>query len=327
MERLSLVLATALALAACGDDNPPVKPDGGTKYDGIVTQKDGIPTGENVPLPDGPGKPDGPGVPSALQAVVNTIALPKNASEYACDIDGSGKKNAIGGVMAVINTLNLGGESPQAYLDGMLTNGGFLLLMDIQGKSIDTEPAAKLQAFLGADLDTPPNAKDNFSGSEELGVQVGSPTDLVLNAAITAKHIKTQPGSLVAPIPFGTSTTTVSLSKTVVEADLSSTPISAMTKGTICGAIPQTDIDTKLIPQIASDVDATYKSSTTPQATKDAIKILDTNGDGTISAQDLKDNLLLKLLLQADVDTNGDKTNDAMSIAIGFTGVACTIKK
>jgi hypothetical protein len=326
MQRLSFVLAALLATGACGD-NAPVSPDGKTKYDGIVTKKDGQPAGENPVTTDGGPKPDKPpALPSALQAVVNAMTLPKNNSEYACNIDGSGKKNALGGIMFLINTFNLGSMSPQAALDSQLSSGSLILLMDVQAKAIDNDPSMKLQAFMGSDSDGQPS--DNFSGSEELNIAIDSPKDLIMPGAIVASHLKTQPGNLLAPVPFGTTTTTLSLTKTVVEADLSSTPLSAMTKGTICGAIPQTDIDNKLLPIIANDVDATYKSPNTPQGTKDMMKILDTNGDGTITAKDLKENIALQAAgLKADVDTDGDKTPDAMSMGLAFTAVGAKIKK
>jgi len=330
MKRLNLVRATALAFTACSDDSTPPSPDGGTKYDGIVTQKEGSPGGENVPLPDGTVKPDGPTVASAMQAVVNKMTMPKSESEYAYDYEGKGtKKNALGKINGVLIALpGMQGFDFQSNIDGMLDQGDFLLMFDVQAKSITDDPAMKLQALQGMDLDSPPNANDNFSGSEELGVLPGSPQDLILDGKITASKIAVGPGSLVIPIPAGTTPTSVSVKQTRIEATLGSTPVSAMTSGVINGVIPWTEVDQKLIPQIADGVDATYKASTTPQATKDMLKVsFDANQDGTITAQEIRDNLLLKLVLAPDVDTNNDGTADAMSIGLGFTAVACTIKK
>ncbi len=329
MERLSLILAATLALAGCGDSGNPVKPDGSTKYDGIITQKDGIPPGENVVKPDGTVKPDGPGVASALQAVVNTMTMPKSEKDYAYDFEGKGtKKNALGKINGVLLALpGMQGFDFQSNLDNMVKAGEFLMLFDVQAKSISDDAAMKLQAFQGQDLDTPPNAADNFSGTEQFGV-TGSPMDLILDGKIAASKLSVGPGSLVIPIPASATPTAVKVEKTRIEATLSSTPMSAMTAGVINGVIPWTEVDQKIIPQIAEGVDATYKASTTPQATKDMLKTtFDANKDGTITADEIRNNLVLKLVLAPDVDTNNDGTLDALSVGLGFTGVTCTIKK
>jgi hypothetical protein len=213
----------------------------------------------------------------------------------------------------------------------MLSTGEFIMLLDVQAKSATDDPAMKLQAFQGDDTDTPPNANDNFSGNEELRVLPGSPQDLILAGKITASKLAVGPGSLVFPIPAGATPTAVSVKQTRIEATLGTTPQSAMQNGVITGVIPWSEVDGKLIPTIAEGVDATYKSSTTPQATKDIIKTLfDTNGDSAISADEIRKSPLLGLLLAPDVDTNADgkiDAQDSMSIGIGFTGVTCTIKK
>jgi hypothetical protein len=110
-------------------------------------------------------------------------------------------------------------------------------------------------------------------------------------------------------------------------ADLSATPLSAMTNGRLYGAIDWNDIDQKIIPAMAIEVDATYKSSSTPASVRDLIRnMFDLNHDGSITPDELRKNGLLSLMLAADVDTDGDKTPDAMSAGMGFTAVKCTIK-
>jgi hypothetical protein len=253
MRTLSVVFL-AVALIACGDNNP-VKSDGPVvKHDGPVVNPDGPIVNPDGPITktDGPiTKTDGPVVTSALQAVVNKVTLPAGPNDYTYDYDGTGKKNGLGGINGALKALNLQGFDFQSNIDYMLTEGMFLMLLDVQAKALTADAAMKLQAYQGDDLDSPPNPKDNFSGIEELGVKVGSPQNLILNGAIAASKMSVGPGTIVFPLPIGATPTTVSLVMARIEADLSSTPLSAMTNGKIYGAIPWTDIDTKLIPEMA----------------------------------------------------------------------------
>jgi len=328
MRILSAVLATVL-LCGCSDDTGTSKVDQKVKRDGLVI--DG-------PVTDGPVtkveglkveglKVDG-AVASALQAVINKITLPNSANEYAYDYDGSGKKNGLGGINGLLKTLGLGSFDFQTNIDLMVNQGDFLMLLDVQAKSIVNDAAMKVQAFQGEDLDSPANAADNFSGSEQLGVKIGTPQNLILNGTIASNKIVVGPGTLVFPIPMGTTPVTVSLVKARIEATLSSTPLSAMKDGRLYGAIPWTDVDTKLLPMMATSANTVYNDAGTSAAIKTALKVaFDPNNDGTITTDEIRNSLLLAIFLKADVDTDGDKTNDALSVGIAFTGVGCAIKK
>ena len=325
MRTLSALLATLLValLAGCSDDST-VKTDGPKKSDGPGKTDIGITDGPTTDKPKG----DITVVPAALQAVVNKITIPKTASEYAYDYDGTGKKNALGGINAVLIGLKLQGFDFQTSIDQMVTGGDLLMLLDVQAKAIDNDPAMKVQAFLGDDLDSPANPADNFSGSEELAVVIGSPKDLILDGKIVANKLTAGPGTLIMPLPMGSTPVTVSLVLAHIEATLSSTPATAMTAGVLYGAVPWTDVDGKLIPAMATETDATYKSTSTPADVKAILKTaFDADGNGTITADELRNSLLLQAILKADVDTNKDGTADAMSFGVGFTAVGCKIKK
>ena len=51
------------------------------------------------------------------------------------------------------------------------------------------------------------------------------------------------------------------------------------------------------------------------------------NSDGKITADEIRNNALLKPLLAPDVDTDKDGKPDALSIGFGFTAVTCSINK
>ena len=139
-------------------------------------------------------------LPTILQAVVNTIRMPGSASEFACDLDGKGKKNAMGGIAGALKILPLQGMDMQFNIDAQIANGSVRLLFQVSGKSLADDLSAKLQSFRGEDGDTPPNPADDFSGAEPLKISPASPTYPATAAKITAGQLITSPGTTLLPI-------------------------------------------------------------------------------------------------------------------------------
>jgi hypothetical protein len=330
-QKLASALAAgllALALVACSDSSTNTQSDSKTGKDSAVDSKttgEGTAPGEalvdTTASPD-TLSPDSVKSPSALQVVVNSLTLPKAATEYAVDLDGNGKNdNQLGAVLGALAVVVPTGMDFQTGLDAQLSAGAFLLLYDVLAKSIVNDSGMKVIFYLGADEDG--NASDNFSGSETLGLSPSNPsTPLSLSGAITSSSMKVT-GSLSIPVPMGTSSTTVTLKKAQLTGKLSS---SGITSGQINGAIPQTEMDNKLLPAMATMLHSTYKT-TTDTTLKNLLKTFDTDGDGTIDGSDLKSNLLVGIFIKADVDTDGDKKADSMSVGLAFTAVTCTIDK
>jgi len=308
----------ALCWAGCSDDPVKKKNDGGVALDSYTPNEGGSP---DLLVPDQTVTPDlPPASSSALQTVVNKLLLPKSGNDYATDIDGNGTKdNQLGHIMGALALMGGGSFDPQKDLDSQVNKGQILLLYDVQAKSIKDDAAMQLQFFLGADLDS--NPADNFSGTEEFGINSTSPTNLILPGSISGSKMAVT-GNLLVPIPIGTTPTTVTLKKASVKATLTST---GMTGGVINGAIPFADVNSKLLPALAGQLDAAWKSATDPTL-KGLLGGLDTDKDGTIEGSDLTGNLLIGIFIKADVDTDGDKTMDAMSVGMGFTAVTCKIK-
>ena len=196
------------------------------------------------------------------------------------------------------------------------------MLFELFAASLTDDPAAKVQFHIGSDLDSDPS--DNFSGSEEFSIAAASPPNVEMAAKLAAGKLDGGPGDFQVPIPMGISSTVVDLKQSRIAGDVSAAGIA---NGQISGAIPWTDVDQKLIPAIADMTDATYKSSTTPQGTKDIINLLlDLDHDGTVTADEIRNSGLLKIILKPDLDLDKDGTKDAMSVGMGFTAVSCTIK-
>jgi len=318
MHALKMVLLVTLSLgllAACSDDT--VATDGKPLVDGPPPADSG---------PDGPitnpdqGDTDG-GPTAALQTVVNKLLLPMSAADYAFDIDQDGNPdNAMGGILGALVGAGL---FTQQDMDDQINNGFLLLLFELFAASLTDDLAASVQFHMGADLDSDPS--DNFLGSEEFAIAAASPPNVSMGAKLTGGKLDGGPGDFQIPIPMGVTSIVVNLKQSHLTGDVSSGGIA---NGQINGAMPWTDVDQQLIPAIADMTDATYKSSTTPQATKDMIKfLLDLNQDGTVTADEIRNSPLLKIILKPDLDLDKDGTKDAMSVGLGFTAVSCIIKK
>jgi hypothetical protein len=322
-----LLLAPA---AGCSEDNPVSgteicdnsKDDDGDKLvdcadPDCVSCTDG---GADVGSGDG-GTGDGGTLPLALQAVLNTITMPLSSAEYAIDLDNNGTLDnqvglMLGALMAVNPKLDL-----QKDLDLQMSQGKILSLHEVFAASLTDASTALAQVHMGQDPDGDPS--NNFTGSATLGVLA---TGTSLPGKIAGGQLRLGPGSLTSPVIIGATHIVITLKAAVMQADISAT---GMTKGTIAGAIPMADVSSKLIPALAKEIDRQYKD---PKITPDGKKLLhdvfDLNKDGTISAQEFGDNPIISVALKTpDVDSDGDKLKDAMSIGFGFTAVTCKISK
>ncbi len=332
-----LLLAACLLMACAGGRNRPNYETDGDVYiakdadwtlgDGVLKTESGVPihdqgvkkdkgtpTDKKVPKAD--SKPS----PKAQQTVINKIKLPTSGTAYALDLDGNGTKdNQIGLIVSTIKVIGGSSFNLQGDLDKQMAQGKVLMLFNLRAKSLVSDPGIKIQMYEGKDTDG--NPADNFTGKETLAVDKTGPMSLILDGKILGGFLSAGSGNLMAPIPIGGLVNNVSLKKTRLSAMLTS---KGMIKGQINGAIPMSDVDSKILPGLAKDLDKTYKKTTDPNKKK-IIASFDTDGNGTITGTDLKNNAIVGMILKPDVDTDGDKKMDGMSLGIGFTAVNCKI--
>lgn len=294
--------------------------DGGFTESGQPIKDTGVKKDKGTPADKKVPQADSKASPKAMQTVINKINLPKSGKDYAIDLDGDGiKDNQIGLIVSTISLIGGASFNLQGDLDKQMAQGKVLMLFDLRAKSLVSDPGIKIQMLEGKDTDG--NPADNFSGSETLAVDKTGPMGLILGGKILAGFLSAGPGNLMAPIPIGGVINNVSLKNTRLSALLTN---KGMIKGQINGAIPMSDVNSKILPSLANDLDKTYKS-TTDAGKKKILAAFDTDGNGTITGTDLKKNGLVGMILAADVDTDGDKTKDGMSLGIGFTAVKCKI--
>jgi hypothetical protein len=327
---LTSVVAFGFALAKCSDPNPTpanpdsavVKPDGGGKFPDIGLQADkGTPKKDQALLPDAPA-----GSTAALESVANSVTLPTSSSQYAKDLDNNGTKdNKLGENVGTINTLAGGSFDLQNQLNDSINSGTFLLLLQVFADSIVNAPKTTVVANLGKDHDT--ISSNNFSGTAEIEIDSQSPSGLNLSGSIANGDLVVGPGTLVAPLPLDPNAppTLVSLKTAYISGDIDANGIS---KGQLNGAIPEDEIDTKLLPALASMLTDFINDPNQDPTTVSIVKgLFDTNTDGVIDANEIKSNFIIGGLLKPDVDTDGDKKPDALSVGFGFTAVSCKIVK
>lgn len=324
---LAICLVIGMWTAGCSDDDGTGngQPDGSvvadsSQADGVMEPDGGTPPGDSAP-PD-QSTLDAPTGSAALSAVIDKLILPTDVDEYAVDYDGTGKKNQFGAIALAMEQFGMG---LQAELDLQMESGMILLLFEVFGDSIADADPVQVQANLGEDLDG--DASNNFSGSEEFGISSMSPNDLILNGSIAGGKLTTIPGKLVMPIPFGSAgAIVVTLEKAQVSGDLSDTQ-QAIINGQINGAIPESDIDGKILPEVAVLITGMYQDPATDPMLKGVFEAMDTDQNGEISADEIKNDQIFGMFLAPDVDIDGDGTPDAMSAGMGFTAVSCIIKK
>lgn len=283
--------------------------DGGPTPDFFVPTPDG-----GVPQPDGstPQPDTGTPSPSALQAVMNKLLMPKSGGDYAWTFGGTVPKNKLGGIIGAVllaaPTVDL-----QAQIDSQINDGSLILLFDLLADSLQNASPMNIVMTQGTDLDG--NAADNFSGSEEFSVAATGPGIIKVAGTITNGRLSAD-GDVTMAIPIGTTPAVLTLKSGHVEADVSP---SGMVNGQVNGAIPMDQVNNTLIPSIAQlmndpTLDPTVKA------------LFDADKDGTITALELQNNILIAFLLTPDVDTDGQNGPDALSIGLGFTAVPCKIQ-
>ncbi|MCC6748260.1 MAG: hypothetical protein IT371_11415 [Deltaproteobacteria bacterium] len=310
------VLAAA-SMVGCGSSSTT------TADSGTTTQNDSGGMGDMGHTGDmgGPAPDSGSTTGGLFQGVASKVTLPTSDTEYAQDVDGKGKKNKLGGVLAAMKQLEL-----QIGMNEALRTGQLLVLTEVFAKALTDDPAASIQVHLGKDLDG--NATDNFSGTEEFGVHAKSPPAAKVNIKITGGKIEGSGGELVFPLPMGADLVLLTLKKAVIRGTVSTTGIS---DGILAGAIPVSEFDSKLAPAMAGLINAYLKDTKVDAATKTMLKTMfDGNGDGNVTTDEVKSAAVMSLIKNPDVDLNGDgklDKDDGISGAISFTAVAAKIKR
>lgn len=323
---LALFLAASLGLAlACSDDTETTKPDG------KVVQKDSGTDSTSTPTTIDCTKN------TCYEYVTDKLLIPIDSTtqeKYALVFKGK-TYNALGSILALVaqqggKDLDLQGEIDQAVCGGKA-----MVLMRVQAKSLTDDTSTAAQSWVASETACCTSTDDAtkccseaktkcFAGTTEFTPHKDSPTDMTFGGKIATGKLALGPAKMKLTLPLtDTSKITVNLKNVLITGTMAS---DKMTDGVLAGAIPKTDLDTVVVPQIATMVNTVYTDTKTAQKTKDLLKMLfDKDGDGKITSTEVSGNDLIKTFLDGDVDVDGDGTKE-LSLGIGFTAVKGKIK-
>ena len=270
------------------------------------------------------GKADA-GLPSiSLQGVAKTMTLPTISNKVGMDLTGDNKvDNRLGDLLGGINTIHPTMDLNKDLAD-QINNAELLLLHELRSRSLKDAGTARIQFLFGKDLDK--NPKDNFTGKEWFGLDPKLPSALPMTGTIKGGVASFGPGDVMFPVALGQVYVVVTLKLARLAANVTK---DGMTNGVIAGAMTIADVKGVLLPGLATELTRQYHLSTLTPTGKKFIEFFDANKDGTITVKELETNTLIKsvILDQPDVDTDGDKKPDAVSLGVGFTSVPCFIQK
>lgn len=324
-----LIAALTLSVAACSDDD--TNKDSGTKTDGPIIQDDG-----NVPPPtkltcNGDCK----------DLVLDSLTFPDTTTAASIGVDYTGDgsvDNALGSILGALSGITSSLDL-QKSINNAVNQGTTIMLMRMQAQNFATVATAASQAWVGQKMACCTSTTDDAQCAAEAkaGCFGGSHTFYTNNTASDPKAIFG--GSITGgKFKFGSRTSTMSLNLPITNAgalelnlkgvylmgDVNSAG-TKITNGILAGVVTKEDLDTKLLPQIATMLNDTLNDATVEQTTKDTIKTLfDTDTDGQISEAEVKDNALIKTFLAGDVDVDGDGKME-LSLGISFTATSAVI--
>lgn len=351
MSRVGFAIAsTVIALCACGDNIKETVGDAAGNGSGSNTPMDAAVDAQMIDafVPDSP-----PAQGSFYHYVASRVLLPATtteATEYGLDLNGDGTvDNAVGKLLA---TLASQGGNPQVDSDEAVYGGQFTLLADIQTTDFTTAPAAGFALFSGIDPVPPAcntgekvactaggvctGCQHDLTGSGAFTVDPNVPANPALLGSITNGTFNAGPGALT----LGLSIAGAAIELDLIGARIQASGITATAIGTqadtttgviIGGGIPQSEIDTKIDPAIATVLNATLMAgctgygsagcTCTSSGAKTILTLFDTNGDCTIEVTEIENSTIAQAYLKPDVTLEGMK---CLSIGVKAYAVGAT---
>lgn len=307
--RLFLALAAAcaaLVFAGCGTDNSgsngcaagkPIDCTCAGGERGLAACTDGV---LGVCECEGDG-----GGPVVHLWVTDSIEFPADDS-VGVDVDGDGTiDNSLARSLGVF--LAVGAISFDEYV----TSGQLIQLHRLSAASPNGSAAATWEIFVGE-----PIADPDFEG--EGSFTVASPLT-VFEGKITGGRFEGSASALLLNLPIFGGQAPLPLARTRIESVVSATGCDGAVGGAISEALFATGVSLAINAAIqAEGCGPEVPCSETVSAMLD---LFDQNEDHEITPQELTGNMIWSLAFSPDIDTDGDKVPDAISVGWGFTCV------
>ncbi len=309
-----LLATLSLTLVACGDD-------GGSTI---------IPEGEHY------------------QFVSKSAAVPTNnnqAREYGLDLNGDKTvDNQLGMVLGTLATM---GFDIQGTIDEAVSEGSIILLVDFQTKDFTNTSAAGIQILLGDNpmpqpctdplMPTIPTCGKHLAGTGSFTISTSSPDTAALGGKIINGTFTGGPGDISLQIALG-GTDAIQLDLIGARSKASGISANGLTSVILAGALTESDLNTKVIPAIATQLAPAIAEDCNMLASppgcgcmagstgKTVLDLFDGGIPGSmkncaVSVEEIQQNSLIQSLLAPDVTIDGVK---ALSLGIKVEGTKAT---
>ena len=274
---------------------------------------------------------------SESEWVIDELKFPTSSMEsqqYALKVRGK-EFNSFGGILGLVASQDpsnrimgwLGGEvasgqAPNLFrLGGLSQDGGAMSV--VQGQVLPGKPAKCCDDPDDLPACTKQAKARCFDGAKTFQAEPTIPAGSLLQGRLKYGGFSLGPGSL-------------GLLLGQVEKDRIWLPLKHATlsgtwvgpgeiSGVLNGAIPLKYLRSEFVLWVANGLNEVYNDSKTDQQKRDLFRTLfDANRDGVISATELSQNGLFRLLLAGDVDVDCDGKNE-LSIGLGFHAVRAKI--
>lgn len=279
--------------------------------------------------------------------VVSAIDLPASAPDVEAtgfDLDGDGSVDNQFGSLAVFLDALTPGIALQSGIDAGIDRGETVTLVQVRATDLADATPARFATYVGNTDDVSPPAcsgssdttcRRHLSGSGTFSVSESSPVGSGLAGRIVGGKFTGGPGTVNLQISLADTAITLPLHGTLAQVNDITDAGWSGAGSRIGGAIAQSDIDGLVVPALASrirsvfDVDCTVSGTPPacgcpPGSEGEALRNLfdQSPSDCTISAPEIAAEFAP--FLTPDIDTDGDGSNDAVSIGIGVHAVKGT---
>jgi hypothetical protein len=304
----------------------------------------------------GCGEGGGPDLDVAHSFVVDSLLVPATSAEavtvYGLDIDGKendadrGVDNALGRTFATLNSM-LGidiGASVSAGVD----NGSILLLASLSASDLVEVDGAEMRMYLGANptpaaCDGPDDetCRNHLDGAASFEISPDSPTDTAFPGSIENGSFRMsaddQPARLILPFPSLDGSAPIAVELVGARVSVGAVSETGLADGILGGAIPLEDFEQVILPSfhqglaaaVTADCTGTAPDCCTPEsAGESVVDLFDADGDCAVSFEEFRNNFLISLLVNPDVDLfdesgayspNSDGVLDSLSLGLGFS--------
>jgi hypothetical protein len=288
--------------------------------------------------------------------VANKLSVPTNnnqAREYGLDLNND--KTVDNQLGMVLGTLAGQGFDVQGTIDKAIAEASIILLVDFQTASFDSTSAAGMQVKLG-DMETPAacgaaeeylckltngmecdstdpgctcsGCGKHLTGGGTFTIDTNSPDNAAVAGKIVGGTFTGGPGDITLKIALGSAE---GIELDLIGARAKATGISdtGITSVVIAGALSKSDLDTKVIPSIHTQIAKIITDGCKLPAQGDCgcptgtghtiLGLFDTTPKNCeVTVDEIKNNTLIQSLLAPDVKINGV---DALSLGIKATAV------